>query len=93
MGLRVVLQLKGIRQWCSGLVGFSVAAAAHLWLPLSLSGEEQGERGGMKWREKGRECGVHTAFTYEHSPMTWRSWLGMNAMQWLGSEPVGHAVV
>jgi hypothetical protein len=90
--LRAVLRLRGIRQWCSGSVGFSVAAAAHLRLPLSLSGEEQGGRSGMEWRERGRECGVHMAFTCERSPTTRRSWLGMNATRWLGSEPVGHAV-
>jgi hypothetical protein len=33
--LRAVLRLRGIRQWYSDAVDFSVAAAAHLRLPLA----------------------------------------------------------
>jgi hypothetical protein len=64
--LRAVLRLRGIGQWCSDLVGFSVAAAAHLRSPFSRGGEEQRR----EWQERGMECGVDTVFTYERSLAT-----------------------
>jgi hypothetical protein len=54
-------------------------------LPLPLGEEEQGGNG-----ERERDYGVGLAFICVHTLMMWRRWQGMDAMWWLGSEPVGH---
>jgi hypothetical protein len=88
--LKVQLRLRGIRRWCSNVVDFLVVAAGSPPVAAPLDGEEQGGDGMA--RERGRECGVDSAFTCERSPVTWRCWQGMNAMRWLGSELVSHAM-
>jgi hypothetical protein len=52
-GLKVVLWLRGIKQWRSGSEVSSVAVAALLRSPLSRGGEEQ--RKGNGEREGGSE--------------------------------------
>jgi hypothetical protein len=72
----------GFGGFLSGGHGFTSGRRSH-------SVEKNMEKGNGE-RE---ECGVNMAFTYEHSPATWRCWPGMNATLWFSSESVGHGAV